>query len=376
VGPAGKKGDGLYTVTDEEYYRQTFVETPCRHGVCTTKQAAMLRKLGVQNPEAVRFEDVDRVVREARIANIAPTPSQGQGVHKWLIKSARIMHENGLPADEITRRLTTATAHMKRKNKTDEIAKTVRTVTGTDAPTPGVNGGGAWPDHENERIDSIVLAGAPHLYDAWEQSPRRFDDGNSHCEEIIDIAFPGDPLLCVGLDNYKFATRRREVWRGHLHRFPLIVPNPQLSVYGHTADGKISEHTKEATARPIYQVSEFDFEELDDDGNETVWTPSVRRWKAAGLTIADACAALIFVLAQLLPLFLIVFSGGKSLHGWFLVQHLAKEAIRAFMEEAVKLGACHSTATKSQFIRMPDGRRQNGARQTVFYFNPQNAVKL
>ena len=41
------------------------------------------------------------------------------------------------------------------------------------------------------------------------------------------------------------------------------------------------------------------------------------------------------------------------------------------MEEAVKIGACHSTATKSQFVRIPDGRRQNGAHQTCFYFNPQ-----
>jgi hypothetical protein len=334
----------------------------------------MLGRLGVQDPENVRFEDVDRIASEARIANIAPPPAPGGGVHKWLIKSARIMHENGLPADEITRRLTSATAAMRRANKATEIAKTVKTVTGTDAPIPGVSGGGAWPDPDLKRINAIVLPG-PGLYDALEQSPRRFDVGDSPCEEVIDIALPGDPFLCCGLDNYIFASRRREIWRGHLHRLPLMVANPMLRAFGYTQEGKLSQHTKEATARPIYQPVEFDFTEYDDDGNETIWAPSIRKWKTEGLTVFDATAALILYLARLLPLFLIVFSGNKSLHGWFLVQGMTSEARKGFMDEAIKLGACSSTAGKSQFVRIPGGRRQNGAEQTVFYFNPANAVR-
>jgi hypothetical protein len=360
--------------SDEEFYTQEFTQQRQRQSdLCTPKQAVMLAKLGVPNPESVRFVDVDAVVKEARIANIKLPPSQGQGVHKWMIAAARVMHENGLPAQEITRRLDVATAHMKRLNRLTEIAKTVKTVTGTKAPIQGASGS-SWPLPEYERIDAIVRSG-PWLYDAWETSPVRFEDSLSHTEEIIDVAFPGDPLLCCGLDNFKFATRRREIWRGHLSTLPLIVPNPMLSVFGHTAEGKISEHTKEATAKPIYQLVEFDFAELDDDGNETTWTPFIRRWGAQQIMVSDACAALIVHLAQSLPLFLIVFSGGKSLHAWFLIQDLPGEKIRAFMIDAVKLGACSSTATKSQFVRMPDGLRQNGNRQTVFYFNPQNAVK-
>jgi len=40
------------------------------------------------------------------------------------------------------------------------------------------------------------------------------------------------------------------------------------------------------------------------------------------------------------------------------------------MEYAVSLGADSATWTKSQFVRMPDGTRENGKRQEILYFNP------
>jgi len=45
------------------------------------------------------------------------------------------------------------------------------------------------------------------------------------------------------------------------------------------------------------------------------------------------------------------------------------------MHTAVKLGADPATWSRSQFCRMPDGRRDDGCRQTVFYFNP-GGIKL
>ena len=85
----------------------------------------------------------------------------------------------------------------------NEIAKTVRTVTNTEAPVQGTGISGAWPDLNT----SALIRSSPRdqcLYDAWERSPVRFEDSESHAEEIIDVGFPGDPLLCVGLDNYDF----------------------------------------------------------------------------------------------------------------------------------------------------------------------------
>ena len=41
------------------------------------------------------------------------------------------------------------------------------------------------------------------------------------------------------------------------------------------------------------------------------------------------------------------------------------------MRYAVSLGADRATWTRSQFVRMPDGTRDNGKRQTVYFFNPE-----
>ena len=39
--------------------------------------------------------------------------------------------------------------------------------------------------------------------------------------------------------------------------------------------------------------------------------------------------------------------------------------------DAVSLGADRATWTRSQFVRMPDGTRDNGNRQAVYFFNPE-----
>jgi hypothetical protein len=215
------------------------------------------------------------------------------------------------------------------------------------------------------------------LVDLAEQSPVRFDDEHSHAEEIIDIIFPGDPLLCVGKGRYRFATRRREVWRGHLHRLPLIVPNPMLDYVGHTTEGRWGEHTKEQTARPVYLVIEFDFCEFVRDGKTpSCLAPAVREWREHAITVADTCAALHLHLAKRLPLICVTHSGGKSLHGWYYVFDRREAELRHFMGYAVSLGADRATWTRSQFVRIPDGLRENGTRQRVFYFDPGKAVKL
>ena len=59
--------------------------------------------------------------------------------------------------------------------------------------------------------------------DFWEASPVRFDDGESHAEEIANI-FPGDPLLCLGARSASSPPEPRDAWRGRLSTLPLIVP--------------------------------------------------------------------------------------------------------------------------------------------------------
>jgi hypothetical protein len=83
----------------------------------------------------------------------------------------------------------------------------------------------------------------------------------------------------------------------------------------------------------------------------------------------DEQSAILLHLATQAPLALAVHSGSKSLHGWFFCAGRSEESTRRFMRKAVSLGADPATWTRSQFVRMPDGTRDNGKRQTVYFFN-------
>ncbi|HZS17407.1 MAG TPA: hypothetical protein VFA51_05675 [Candidatus Udaeobacter sp.] len=168
-----------------------------------------------------------------------------------------------------------------------------------------------------------------------------------HTEEIIDALFPGDPLLCAARSNCEFATCSREEWRGKLSALQLIVPNPMTARIGRTQEGKESAHALSITGPRRFLVIEQDCGTVDEQ------------------------AAVLLHLAERAPLAIAVHSGSKSIHGWFYCVGQPEEKLRAFMQYAVSLGADRATWVRSQFVRMPDGRRDNGTRQSVYFFNPQ-----
>jgi hypothetical protein len=242
------------------------------------------------------------------------------------------------------------------------------------SPTPILK----WPAPDLEAINRIVRDG-PGAYDVWENSPVRFETDAlkepSHTEEIINTVFPGDPYLCVGWSAWSFETRRRSAWRGLLSKMSVIVPTPMVAVSALTREGKASQHTLQATAQRVYQVVEFDFAATDHSGKPTIYAALLAGWKADQISTLDACAALSAHLAKRLSSWvLFLSSGGKSGHSWFNVRGLPICAQREFFAQACLLGADDQLWTRSQFCRMPDGRRENGRRQTVFYFKPQNAI--
>jgi len=71
-----------------------------------------------------------------------------------------------------------------------------------------------------------------------------------------------------------------------------------------------------------------------------------------------------------------VHSGNKSLHGWFYVHGEPDAKVERFFHYAVSLGADRATWTRSQFVRMPDGVRDTGQRQAVYFFNPAHMEKI
>jgi hypothetical protein len=324
-----------------------------------------------------------------------PLPGQGLG-NRWIYDMSRQLAVH-LPAQEIFRLLKAA-----RPDRTDNelwhgIQSGIRdrwlpknpeafaaahpTVLSPEEqdsiPTPSTTNKDSctWPLVDLPRLDHIVTSGIG-LYDLWEQSPYRLSEDCNHAEEVIDIIFPANLLLCCGYTESIFATRCRETWRGYLKFYALIVPSPMTAIVGPTIqDGRPSQHTKANTGERLYLVIEFDFEEFDDEGGPTIWTALIQAWRAEGISLLDAQAALLWHLSQYEPLVMVVHSGSKSLHAWFSALGRLEEELSDFMRLAVRLGADATLwRNRSQFVRMPEGIRANGAAQPVFFLNPQNAV--
>ncbi len=278
---------------------------------------------------------------------LAAPPRAGEGVHDWLFRVARQLHSH-LPAGEIIALLETSVANCGRHVPRNEIVSAVQNSLPCAWQPKGqavpVMSTAKWPKVNTEQRAAIARDGGG-LVDLWETSRIRIESNESKTESIVDRLFPGNPLLCCGKSNSDFDTMPRESWRGQLSQLQFIVPSPMSAVTGQTKDGRESKHTLSNTGERRFLICEF------DSGT------------------ADEHAALLLHLATFAPLVCAVHSGGKSLHGWFFVAGQPDDKILKFFCYAVSLGADRATWTRSQFVRMPDGTRDNGNHQTVYFLN-------
>jgi hypothetical protein len=276
---------------------------------------------------------------------LAVVPRRGQGLNNWLFRVARVLHPYRERA-EIVALLQAATdgepLNAGEIERAVDNSESVAWQPG-QAPAPRQP---AWPKVNQDQREAVI-ASTGGLADLREHSPIRFEDAEPHTEEIIDRLFHGNPLLCCGASNSIFNTRPREDSRGSLSGLQLIVPSPMSALTGKTKDGRTSSHTLDNTGPRRFLVVEQDKGTADDQ------------------------AGVLLHLATKAPLALAVHSGSKSIHGWFYCHGQPEERLRFFMRNAVEIGADPATWTRSQFVRMPDGTRQNGARQAVYYFNPE-----
>jgi hypothetical protein len=279
---------------------------------------------------------------------VSAPPRAGEGVHAWLFCVARQLHAH-LPAGEIIALLESRVMECGRHVPRNEVVSAVQ----NSIPCAWKSGGNPagllvnkWPKVNSERR-SVIIRNGGGLVDLWEASPIRLEDNAAHTEAIIDALFPSNPLLCVGRSSLEFGTERREHWRAQLAQMQFIVPSAMSARMGLTKEGKESVHTLSNTGARRFLVIEFDQGGVDEH------------------------AAVLLHLAASAPLALVVHSGSKSLHGWFYCAGQIQERLERFMRYVVSLGADKATWTRSQFVRMPDGTRANGKRQTVFFFNPE-----
>ena len=278
---------------------------------------------------------------------LAAPPRAGEGVHSWLFRVARQLHAH-LPAVEIIALLESRVQGCGRQVSRKEIEDAVKNALGSAWQPRGsavlVQPAAKWPGL-NQKQREAVVRDSGGLADLWELSCPRIENGDNHSERIIDRLFPGNPLLCCGQSNSIFDTKPRDDWRGQMSALALIVPSPMSAVEGMTKEGKPSRHSLSNTGPRRFLICEFDAGTLDEQ------------------------AAVLLHLGTFAPLVCAVHSGGKSLHGWFYVHGQPDGKVEKFFRYAVSLGADRATWTRSQFVRMPDGTRDNGNRQTVFFLN-------
>jgi len=277
---------------------------------------------------------------------LATVPHSGNGVHRWLFRVARHLHAH-LPAGEIVTLLENAVSNCGRHVPHSEIIDAVKNSLVAWQPSNDQASKTAvskWPIINQEQLEAIVRDSGG-LVDLWELSRPRIEDSAQHAEDIIDQLFPSNSLLCCGRSQSDFDTRCREQWRGELTPLQFIVPSAMTALVGKTQDGRQSKHTLSNTGERRFLVCEFDSGTIDEH------------------------AAVLLHLAGYAPLVCAVFSGRKSLHGWFFVHRQPEEKVLKFFRYAVSVGADPRTWTRSQFVRLPDGTRSSGERQTVFFLN-------
>jgi len=302
---------------------------------------------------------------------ITVPPRAGEGVHMWLFRVARQLHAH-LPSTAIISLLETRAATCGRHVSRAEIVAAVQNSitcawqpsrSATSKPTHS-----KWPNVNQLQLEAVARTGG--LADLWELSPIRIEDNEPHTEEIIDRLFPGNPLLCCGKSQSAFDTRPRDDWRGELAQLQFVVPSSMTAPRGLTKDGKESAHALSNTGPRRFLIVECDFAVFARDGKtETKLAPLIRKLNGDGIETADMGAAVLINLARYAPLVCAVHSGGKSLHGWFFVEGQHDEKVTKLFRYAVSLGADPATWTRSQFVRMPDGTRDRGKRQSVYFLN-------
>ena len=289
-------------------------------------------------------KELPRFIRDM----LSSPPKSGEGFHSWLFRMARLLHPYW-SEEEIYSFLESCASNCGRFVSQKEIRDAIRNskaIAWNPANPDNFNvKPRQWSPRNDNQIKEILTTEGT-LYHLWELSPIRQDDDLSHSEEIIDRLFPVNPLLCVGVSAKEFKTLKRDELQGELSSLSLIVPSSMSKSTGITKEGNESARCLDNTGERRFLVIEFDG---DTEDNQAV--------KLAHLAIYA-------------PLVLACRSGGKSVHGWFYCLGQPEDKLRRFMDYAVSIGADPATWSKCQMVRMPDGLRDNGNRQSVIYFNP------
>lgn len=276
--------------------------------------------------------------------NIDPPPHDG--VNIWVLSSARKCQLAGISAGEAEQRILAFQGQTRRPLKNSEVKRAVERAYQTtlpDDPKYQKKEKEKWNPSKTRTSNYKPATRSIQPVDLWEASPLRIDDGITQMM-ILQMLFP-DPqgLVCIGKSAFEFHTGRLKQFKD-LSTCQFIVPCYMTQKRGMTQDGKPSMHCLDNCGPRRFCVCDFD-------------EPS-----------SSTHAAIIWHLKKIADLVLVTSSGGKSLHAWFSVP---EDEEPDFWRVAVENGADPALMrNRSSFVRLPLGMRDNGNRQSLYYFDP------
>ncbi len=269
------------------------------------------------------------------------------GTHRWLARVAGSLRHL-LSADQCFKFL----RHCCDKGVTHRVVPDSEIVAAVDfaysgQPVVKANfGRGAvdWPEGNATLISRVLRETAP----AFDTEP---GTGLGPADVLPHLFRPGE-LICSGRIKERAMVRPLEDTIADANWLQFIVINPMRGQEAVNYDGKPSARCQNNTGTRRHLVAEFD-----------------------DLTMSKAQQAqLITRLGQFAPLIMVVDSGGKSLHAWFRVDHLAARDQVRFFYVACLLGADDSRWDICGWLRMPGGLRViegvPAVRQRILHFNP------
>lgn len=272
----------------------------------------------------------------ASLLELLNTPPAVGGGHRWLYKAAlHLRHYHS--AEVITTLLREYTATWERQVPELEIVKTVAKAFNIEAGPhqTAID----WPLPDPVAIAVICSRTDPLPLKDFGRTP----------QECLAELWPPEALLCCGPSQDSAKVMACAAWlKEDLQSMQFIVPSRMRATWGVTQDGRESQRCLTNTGRRQWLVVECDS------------------------TTEDQQARILAHLAKVLPLTMVVHSGGKSLHGWFYVEGVDEPALAMVFSRAVQLGADSHTWNRCQWVRMPGGTRprQDGqsSRQSVLYW--------
>jgi hypothetical protein len=294
---------------------------------------------------------------------IPPPPPQGTGLHSWIYFAANQARRSGLPAFEAERICVDGALSSGRSARLAhrEAREAIRKAYSAGGITPAFGPRHPVPPPPVAKIPVMrdAIAHGPGLADLFEASPVRLETPSARWLFAELMGNEPETLVCIAAQHPAQArTMPLSEALEQVEHSALCVPSPMNATSGQAIGGGRSSRTLDNTGPRRWAVVEFDLH------------PEHMALAPLGACVEDACSALLWKLHGMTDrLALVCHSGGKSLHGWFKVRDWSEDRIAGLYRAAAILGADMATKCRAQMVRIPDGLRNTGARQSVFYFD-------